>query len=87
MSRRGHWLGVSFRRILEVAIAAAVAWTFEGGYLLMNRAMCGFVSGYERPVAPESAQELVRMTLAAEFHELQAVWHLPVSRFSAGAAL
>ena len=71
-SRMGHRLGVLIRRISEVAIAATVAWTFDGGYLLMNRAMCGCVSGYERPVAPESAQELIRMTLSAEFHELQA---------------
>ena len=70
--RREHGLGVLIRRISEVAIAAAVAWAFEGGYLLMNKAMCGFVSGYERSVAPESAQELIRMTLSAEFHELQA---------------
>ena len=70
--RMGHRLGILIRRISEVAIAGAVAWAFEGGYLLMNRAMCGFVSGYERPVAPESAPELIRMTLSAEFHELQA---------------
>ena len=70
--RRGNWIGALIRRISEVAIAASVAWALEGGYLLMNRAMCGFVSGYERPVAPESAQELARMTLAAEVHELQA---------------
>lgn len=70
--RKEVGLRVSFRRILEVSIAAFVAWMIESVYLLVNRAMCGFVSGYERPVAPESAQELIRMTLAAEFHELQA---------------
>ena len=69
---RLHGLGAFIRRISEVAIAAVVAWAFEGGYLLMNKAMCGCVSGYERPVAPESARELIRMTLSAEFHELQA---------------
>lgn len=71
-NRRGYGLGALIRRFGEVAIAAAVAWALEGCYLLMNRVMCGSVSGYERPVAPESAQELVRMTLSAEFHELQA---------------
>lgn len=64
--------GVLIRRALEVAIASIVAWVFEGGYLLMNKMMCGCASGYERAAAPESSEELVRMTLSAEFHELQA---------------
>ena len=71
-NRREHGLGIVIRRLSEVAIAATVAWTVEGCYLLMNKVMCGCVSGYERPVAPESAPELVKMTLSAEFHELQA---------------
>ena len=72
VSRSGHWLCLLIRRISEVVIAAAVAWTFEGCYLLMNKLMCGCASGFERPLTPESAQELVKMTLSAETHELQA---------------
>lgn len=55
-----------------VAVAGLGAWIFDVSYWMINKAMCGYVSGYGRVAPKESALELLRMIIGAEMHELQA---------------
>ena len=55
-----------------VAAAVVGAWIFDVSYWMMNKVMCGYVSGYGRALPKETGMELIRMVASAELHELQA---------------
>ena len=73
------WLGVTvvvcrFGRgvVGTVAVAGVGAWVFDILYWMMNKIMCGYVSGFGRALPRETGMELFRMIVEAEIHELQA---------------
>ena len=82
------WIGAALllgrcRRsvIKTISFAGAAAWVVDGAYWLMNKTMCGFVSGYGRSLPKETGRELLQMVIAAEMHELQAygiLWFLAI---------
>lgn len=58
--------------IRYVAVACLVAGTFAGGYLLMNRMMCGSFTGGHPPGAPEPFFALAKRMVLAMLNEAQA---------------